>query len=283
MIYFGGCTNCINPSTECVVLNPSEYLVTNEQNCSEEICYNWECYSLKNITEIDFKIEPEITPESIIQTDNCDPVCFELKVHIYDGYPEPIINLNNFTFNYINESDNNHTIANFKVYYTDLADFQTSSLYIKQPGFNCTDNCPYITFQLEYIDDDNTAVSVVLGILIPLCIIISAGFSIYYCKKKQLFWFKNGMIQHQNVVVLDDPWAIEQNSSRAQDNIYHNVFQGDSNFTEIDLTDSPRPRLTPMSSYIETVTARYTKILWISFVEIFVSPNSSKSVQKMYC
>ena len=263
MIYFGGCINCINPSTECVVLNPTNYLVPNEQNCSEEICYNWECYSLKNITEVDFKIEPEITPESIIQIDNCDPVCLELKVHIYDGYPEPIIHLNSFAFNYINESDSNHTIANFKIYYTDLADFQTSSLYIKQPGFNCSDNCPYITFQLEYIDNDNSAVSVVLGILIPLCIIISAGFSIYYCKKKQLFWFKNGMIQHQNVVVLDDPWAIEQNSSRAQDNVYHNVYQGDSNFTEIDLTDSPRPRLTPMSSYIETVTARYTNFLRI--------------------
>ena len=39
--------------------------------------------------------------------------------------------------NYINKSDSNHTIANFKVYYTDLADFQTSSLL---KHFMCFEN-----------------------------------------------------------------------------------------------------------------------------------------------
>ena len=247
---------------ECLVLEPTNFF-SNENflpiNCSidywiqDTYCYNltygsndpdfwWICHTSQNISESQFEVLPEIIP-SIMETEDDE---FDLVVKITDGYPKPAITLNDQWPEFINQST-----SVFKIKFNNDNESSDFELKIKQPGFTCNEGCPYMNFTIHYQNgnnEDETSIGIILGVLIPLCFFLGwIGVTIYWYQKK-MFCFKSKLPNH--------PPTHFASSIRAPENVYqrsNNGYIDDSNFTEIDLTDS---QPTPMVSYIESVTAR---------------------------
>ena len=114
-------------------------------------------------------------------------------------------------------------------------------------------------------------VTIILAILIPACLLISLTICLWYCHRKRIFPFTNGCCDkrktrenHASTTITLSKSA-QSRSNNQQSNINNHYATSsndyvidDSRFTEIDLNESQqqRPNLTPMTSYIETVTAR---------------------------
>ena len=104
----------------------------------------------------------------------------------------------------------------------------------------------------EYILEESVIiVPIVLGTVIPICVIVSALVSIYYCYRRKLFCFK--IQQNTDTPEVSRPVPNYYSNNPTLNTATDNRID-DSNFTEIDLNDGPTE--SPMTSYIQTVTAR---------------------------
>ena len=110
-------------------------------------------------------------------------------------------------------------------------------------------------------------VTIILAILIPACLLISLTICLWYCHRKRIFPFTNGCCdkrktRENHTITLAKSQSRPNNHQSHVNNHYatssNDYVIDDSRFTEIDLNESQqqRPNLSPMTSYIETVTAR---------------------------
>ena len=174
---------------------------------------------------------------------------------------------------------------NYVFWYTDIP---TScghpypfELFIKQAGFECQTNgtsskkCRRFSFYLEDVRNCmSKKVTIILAILIPTCLLISLTICLWYCYRKRNFPFTNGCCdkrktrENHTIITLSKSQSRPNNHQQSHINNHYasatpsnDYVIDDSRFTEIDLNESEshhqqRPNLTPMTSYIETVTAR---------------------------
>ena len=247
--------------------------------------WQWKCYDNKNFAELNYTIETtnDVLDGSVVAMDEDSK--FELKLRIFEGVPEPIYKLNDI---YVekNDSVDNEIIINYVFWYTDIP---TScghpypfELFIKQAGFECQSDgtsskkCRRFSFYLEDVRNCmSKKVTIILAILIPTCLLISLTICLWYCYRKRIFPFTNGCCdkrktrENHTIITLSKSQLRPNNHQQSHiNNHYASVTPSndyvidDSRFTEIDLNESEshhqqRPNLTPMTSYIETVTARY--------------------------
>ena len=184
------------------------------------------------------------------------PLYTTLEVHMEDIFPAPIVEM---TFN--------HTVVvspsmtnGFDYYYRyNFTEYGKYILIITVPGFLTTFTDTYI---LEAPNDQPINVlTITLATVIPGCLLISIIISIVFCYKKQLFCFRGrNHTRFTRSTEVSSPAPINEYSANPS-NVVGDAFD-DATFTEIDLTDGDsgvHQVASPMSSYIQTVTARYTK------------------------
>ena len=251
--------------------------------------WQWKCYG-ENFAELNYTIETtdDVLDGSVVAMDENSK--FELKLRIFEGVPEPLYKLNEL-YTEKNYTSDDQVIVIFDLDYTDIP---TScghpylfELFIKQAGFQCqntgdefqkgSENCRRFSFYLEDVRNCmSKKVTIILATLIPACLLISLTICLWYCHRKRIFPFSNGCCDKRKTRENNHTMTLSKSQSRSNNHQSHInnhyatapaatsgndfVIDDDSRFTEIDLNQSEsqqqRPNLTPMTSYIETVTAR---------------------------
>lgn len=266
---------CLLNDFECIVIKAesADFHIENATcstfpsllNQSGSICQTttnnneWQCFS-ENIHPATIVLEPETFPEEV---DSIEP--FDFKVQFFLSNPKPQIRLTR------NETDLSPTIEEHEnhncTYHYKLGiqpgqnDFE---LGIRQPGFSET----IVTrkFQITFADGaSGPSIGLILGILLPLCLLLGGLIAAFVCYKKRLLCFGRNFDAATDTASADTRrqrqlhpenlnYGVENARARPDPSTNHGYVE-DSNFTDIDLTDHGNER--PMSDYIlRTVEAR---------------------------
>ena len=180
------------------------------------------------------------------------PLYTTIEVHFEDVFPAPKVEM---TFNQVIVPPIKQMTNGFDYHYIyNFTEYGEYIMTITVPGFLTTFTKTYILEEPN--DQPINVLTITLATVIPGCLVLSIIVSIVFCYKKQLFCFKD---QNNTSTEVSSP-PIQQNEYSANpSNVVGDAFD-DATFTEIDLTDDSGANQieSPMSSYIQTVTARYS-------------------------
>ena len=178
------------------------------------------------------------------------PLYTTIEVHFEDVFPAPKVEM---TFNQVIVPPIKQMTNGFDYHYIyNFTEYGEYIMTITVPGFLTTFTKTYILEEPN--DQPINVLTITLATVIPGCLVLSIIVSIVFCYKKQLFCFKD---QNNTSTEVSSP-PIQQNEYSANSsNVVGDAFD-DATFTEIDLTDDSGANQieSPMSSYIQTVTAR---------------------------
>jgi hypothetical protein len=252
------------PSCQDFNISPENETFCQFESKSDDLKHlkSWNCYS----QEFNFRtlklVPAELTSSATFEatTDS-----LEVKIQMSDGYPIPYsrIEFNESIIEPSTITADNDGLSLTETYILSAGNSEMiyrHTLWIYQPGYLPIES---IDFQVKFGEksaNGTNQLAIILGILIPLCLLISAAVSVFCCYKRKLLCFQQPKPVQNNQLTsrsVNNEYSTPVNS---QAGITNSNFVDESNFTDVDLNDGNVINNSPMSNYIaSTLAARYSK------------------------